>query len=349
MTDEQQTVYDENIMITMRGVSDSVGLPYTVNPLELVDREALIELREGPAGGQGPEGDAAWPWQWRGDVADVAALKALNLTTADARSAWRVVSENAVYYWTGLDFIAFANAFGRAGKAGPANALTGTAIAGAPGSSASARITGTTPGQNLEVTFPRGVQGDTGDPGAAGRIQDAADVLIDADHPVAQDYVLEWNAALGKFVPAPNPKLGGPWAVGKSQFSGGSNLNEQKVLAAITIPGQPTAWRPQVRGSVRVLSSNGNGYGTRTDVEVRIGSPTGELVGYGYGYDISSWDWVLIGPKFDFPLSPTANFGVVQPNQTVTLYVIAKRTKGSQSFSVDNTGAQLIVYAGQVS
>ncbi|MGW2664139.1 hypothetical protein ACWCW7_24525 [Nocardia tengchongensis] len=344
MTDNS-VVYDDNIMITMRGVSDSVGLPYTVNPLELVDREALVELREGPAGSAGPDGDPAWPWQWRGDVADFSALRALNLTTADARAAWRVATENKIYYWTGLEFIAFDQAFGRTGKPGPANVLSGTAVTGVSGSAASARITGTSPGQNLELTLPRGVSGDVGDPGGPGRIQDAADVLIDDDHSLAQDYILAWDATRGKFVPAPSPRRGGPWAIAKNQFSGGTNLNEPKVLAAITIPGQPTRWRPQVTGQVRVNAANGNGYGTRCDVEVRIGGPTGELVGYGFGYDIQNWDWVLIGPRFDFPPTPTTDFGVVQPNQTITLYVIAKRVKGSASFTVDTTGAQLIVYA----
>ncbi|MFF0631524.1 hypothetical protein ACFYTS_03405 [Nocardia sp. NPDC004151] len=345
---ENSVVYDDNIMITMRGVSDSVGLPYTVNPLELVDREALIELREGPVGPAGRDGDPAWPWQWRGDIADVAALRALNLTTADARSAWRVVSENAVYYWTGLEFVALGQAFGRAGKAGPANVLTGTAVAAAPGSSAAARITGTTPGQNLEITFPRGVPGDTGDAGGPGHIQNAADVLVDDDHSLAQDYILSWDATLGKFVPVPSPRLGGPWAIAKNQFSGGTNLNEPKVLAAITIPGQATRWRPQVRGQVRVNPANGNGYGTRCDVKVCIGSPDGQLVGYGFGYDIQNWDWVLIGPRFDFPPTPTSDFGVVQPNQSITLYVVAQRVKGGNSFTVDTTGAQLIVYAEPV-
>lgn len=347
MTDQPQIVHQDDITITMRGVSDSIGLPYTVNPLELLDREAVIELREGPTGDTGPDGDPAWPWQWRGDVANPAALQALQLGTADARCAWRVISENAVYYWTGLEFIAFGDAFLRPGKPGPANVLTGSAVAGGPESPAAAQITGAAPAQRLEITFPRGERGDTGDPGVPGRIQDAADVLVDAEHPLGQDYLLAFNVALGKFTPIPSPRPNGPWAIAEKQFSGGSNLNEPKVVAALTIPGQPTSWRPRVRGSVRVSSPSGTRHETRCDVEVRVGDPTGPLVGYGYGTN-TDWDYVLIGPRFDFPPTPTNTVGVVQPNQTITLYMIAKRAKGNRPFTVYTTAAKLIVEAEPV-
>ncbi|MFR9750517.1 hypothetical protein ACL02S_05725 [Nocardia sp. 004] len=344
MTDQHSVVYDDDIMITMRGVSDSIGLPYTVNPLELIDREALLELREGSPGPEGAEGDPVWPWQWQGDIADPATLQALGLTIADARKAWRVISENAIYFWTGLEFIAFDQAFGRTGKPGAANVLTGAAVAGATGSSASARITGSTPGQKLEITFPAGEAGDVGDPGAGGRLQDAADVLVDEEHPLGQDFVLSWSTAAGKFVPIPSPRLGGPWAIGETQFSDASNLNDPKVLAAITIPGQPTAWSPRVIGSVAVSTSTGS----RVDLEVRIGGPEGELVGYGVGYNLSNFGWIPIGPKFSFPKSPDSDLGIVQPNQTVTLYVIAKRVLGNSTFTVRSSSAQLIVFAESV-
>ncbi|WP_028479578.1 hypothetical protein [Nocardia sp. CNY236] len=344
MTDEQNIVVDDDIMITMRAVSDSIGLPYTVNPMELVDREAVIELREGPAGPPGAEGDPAWPWRWQGDVADLAALYAVQPTVADARKAWRVVSENAVYLWTGLEFIAFEEAFGQAGKPGAANALTGAAVTGAADSSATARITGNSPGQRLEITFPQGETGEPGDPGGVGRLQDAADVLVDADHQLGRDFILTWSSTEGKFVPAPSPRPQGPWVIGESQFSGGSNLTEPKTIAAITVPGQPTAWRPRVVGSVRVSA----GTGSRADLEVRIGGPDGALVGYGVGLDISNWTWTLIGPRFSFPMTPDSDLGVVAPNQTITLYVIAKRVAGSNSFKVVTTDAQLMVFAEHV-
>lgn len=342
-------VFDDDIEITLRPVSDTVGLPYTVNPMQLVDREALVEIREGAPGPTGGEGPPAWPWIWQGDIADVTALHALNLGTGDARKAWRVVALNAIYYWTGLDLIPFAAAFGAPGHQGADTALTGSAVAGPTGSSAAAALTGTPPHQHLEVTFPRGATGDPGDPGAAGRIQDAVDVLIDGEHPLGLDYVLAWDTALAKFRPVPNPRLGGPWAIAGSQFSGGSGLNvPSKVVATMTIPAQPTNWRPIVEGGVVALAHVQALGDTRVDLEVRLGDPEGDLIAFGAGVASSNNHRVLIGPRWAFAATPGSTFGVVPANTTTTLYVIARRVVGTGSYSVTTSNAQLIVYAQAV-
>jgi hypothetical protein len=342
-------VYDDDIQITMRSVSDSVGLPYTVNPFQLIDRQALVEIREGAQGPVGGEGDPAWPWTWMGDVADPAALTALNLTTADARKAWRVVSENAIYFWSGMAFIPFYEAFGADGRQGAPSVLTGSGVAGATGSSAAAAITGTSPNQHLEITFPRGETGDTGDPGGAGAIADAEDVQIDATYPLYQDYVLAWDTTLGKFRPVPNPRNAGPWCIAAAQFSGGSNINTSpKVIATITIPAQPTDWRPIVDGGVIMLSHVQSVGAGRMDVEVRIGSQDGDLVGYGVGFPAANAIRCPINARFGFAMTPDATFGVVQANTTTTLYVLVRRVTGGSNYTVTTEAAQMIVYAQPV-
>ncbi|WP_278266201.1 hypothetical protein [Nocardia sp. AG03] len=345
----ENPVFDDDIMITMRAVADSVGLPYTVNPVELVDREAVIELREGPAGPPGPEGDRAWPWDWQGDIADVDALRALDLTTADARKAWRVVSDNAVYYWTGLEFIAFGNAFGKRGHRGPVTRMTGAGVAGPTGSAASAQIVGDAPEQHLEITFPRGEIGDPGEPGGIGRIQDSADVLVDADHFLGQNFVLSWDAASQKFTPAPSPRLMGPWAIGQGQFNGGSNLDDaHRVLASITIPAQPMAWQPVVEGIVGVASKPTD-QSTACHIEVRLGDPKeGDLVGLGVGSPATTFPVAMVAPAFAQPTSPEQPLAVVPANRTVTLYVIVRRAYGTGRYTVGSHGAQIIVYARPV-
>ncbi|WP_306358858.1 MULTISPECIES: hypothetical protein [unclassified Nocardia] len=343
-------VFDADIEVTIRPVSDTVGLPFTVNPAQLADREMLIEIREGAPGPAGGEGAPAWPWEWQGDIADVAALEALGLGTSDARKAWRVVAENTIYYWTGLDFIPFADSFGADGHQGAPTALTGSAVAGPTGASAAAALTGTPPTQHLEITFPRGETGEVGDPGDPGRIQDAADVLIDTDHRLAQDYVLAWGTGLGKFRPVPNPRLGGPWAIAGSQFSGGSGLNTPtKVVATMTIPSQPHQWRPIVEGGVVALAHVQSVGDTRVDIEVRLGDPeTGDLIAFGAGVASANNHRVLIGPRYSFAASPASTFGVVPANTTTTLYVVARRVVGTGNYSVTTSNAQLIVYAQAV-
>lgn len=337
-------VYEDDVTITMRGVGDSIGLPNTVNPLELVDREVLIELREGQDGPDGPEGAPAWPWDWQGDIADPAALQALHLTMSDARKAWRVVSENAVYLWTGMEFIAFAKAFGQPGRQGKPNRLKGSGVAGAAGTAAAAQVTGAAPGQQVTITFPRGETGEVGDPGVAGRIQDAVDVLVDRDHPLAQDHVLGWNVAAGKFVPIAHPRRTGPWAIAQAQFNGGANLvDDQKTIAAITIPSQPVPWRPMVEGWVNAANRGPRGR-TQCDVEVRIGA-TGDVVGRGHGFSDPNFGGVMISPEFQYPLSPSTQLGIVAANQTITLHVIIKRIRGNDPYEVKVEDANLIVYA----
>ncbi|MFI6368933.1 hypothetical protein ACIBG0_40180 [Nocardia sp. NPDC050630] len=337
-------VYDETVSIRMRGVDDPVGLPYTVHPLELVDREVLVELREGPPGGPGPQGAPAWPWLWQGDIATPAALTALNLTTADARKAWRVVSANAIYFWTGMDMIAFGAAFQTPGPQGAPAAPTGSAVAGAVGSSAAAALTGTAPSQALEVTMPRGATGATGDPGEAGKISDAADV---GDLAAArQGSVLAWAATPGEWRPIPAPRLGGPWAVASSQFVGGSNISATtKTIATMTIPAQPIAWRPIVlSGNITVQVHVSAFNDTHVEIEIRLGSPEGEIIGYGYATGVANRFEVQLYPRWQHAVTPDSDLGIVGPSETAVVYVIARKI-GDRNYSIVTTGAQLVVAA----
>lgn len=337
-------VYEADITVTMRGVDDPVGLPYTVHPLELAGRDALIEIRRGPDGDPGPQGDMSWPWQWMGDVPDFATAQALGLTTADARKAWRVVDENAVYLWTGMDWIRFTNAFKTPGAQGPANALTGEAVAAATGADADAEILGAAPGQTLRMTIPRGEPGDQGDPGEAGAISEAADVATIANP--AAGGVLTWRTADAMFHAEPAPRLMGPWAIAGSQFTGGSNIaTSPMTIATMTIPAQPIRWRPIVlAGSVAMYINQGSVNDTRADIEIRLGAIDGDLIGYGLGIGTKVQYQVPLHPRWEYPVSPGIDgFGVVEPNQTTTLYVLVRRMFGSRNYTIVNAGAQLIV------
>lgn len=337
-------VYDEHVTITMRGVDDPVGLPYTVHPLELVDGEALVELREGPPGGRGPQGGPAWPWTWRGDVATYAVLQALGLGTADARQAWRVVDENAIYYWTGMDWIRFATAFQAPGHQGATAAPIGAAVAGGVGTAAAAALTGTAPAQTLEITMPRGATGPPGDPGVGGKISDAQDVGDVSG--ARQGSVLAWTAPPGEWRPIPAPQLRGPWANGSSNFVGGSNLSAvTKTVATMTIPAQPIAWRPIViSGNITIQVHVQSFNQAWVEVEIRLGSPEGELIGAGYGPGVANRVEVQLYPAWEYAVTPDSALGTVGPSETAVVYVILRKV-GSRNYSIVTSGAQLLIVA----
>ncbi len=337
-------VYDADVTVTMRTVEDPVGLPYTVNPVELVGREVLVEVRQGPPGIVGLQGGPAWPWQWMGDIATFAALQALGLGTAEARRAWRVVAENALYLWTGMEFVRCANAFQRPGHQADPTTLVGEALAGATGSAAAASITGTAPNQTLTITFPRGVTGDVGDPGSAGAIAAAQDVDMTG---ARQDSVLAWSTSDNKFHPITPPRLAGPWAIAGNQFTGGSNLSQSpKTLATMNIPALPYAWRPIVlTGSIGMQNHVSSVDSGRVNIEVRLGGVDGVLVGYGVSVSLANSGEVIFHPRWEYPVSPSSDLGVVPANTTAALYVIAKRVFGNANYSVQTAAAQLIVMA----
>lgn len=338
-------VYNQDVTVTMRGVSDPIGLPYTVNPFDLAGREALIEIREGATGEQGPQGEPAWPWAWQGDIADFAALEALPLTTSDARKAWRVVDEEAIYLWTGVDWVRFVDAFDAPGRQGPANVLTGVGVAGSVGSSAAAAITGTAPNQQLEITFPRGAVGPDGDAGEAGAIADAADV---ADMTDARDQsILAWDATADLWRPSPAPRLGGPWCIAGSQFAGASNVSaESRVVATMTIPAQPVAWRPIViAGQINIKVHVSAVDDTRIVVEIRLGSATGPIIGFGFALAASNNANILFSPRWEQSITPDSTWATVSPNQTATVYVVVQRASGTRNYTVINQGAQLTIMA----
>ena len=177
------------------------------------------------------------------------------------------------------------------GHKGDPNVLTGAAVTGAHGSSATAALTGSSPNQILTITVPKGLQGAQGDPGVAGRIADASDVDT-TTQALSDNMVLQWNAATSKFVPAASPTWAGPWTIDGAVFSASSNVNEApRTLATITVPPLTYPWRPYILGRLPMqchVQAVGN---SRCDVEVRSGTEDGDLVAYGRGFPSANWIW----------------------------------------------------------
>ena len=154
--------YFESVRI--RGIDEGSG-PEVVQSYTATPADGSLELPTGPAGPAGAVGPAGHSWRWEGDVADGAALQALasTLRPVHAGKAWRVLSTNALMVWTGTTFDTYEHAFGAHGPVGAVNELTlGTVTTGAAGTDVIVAVTGDSPGQTIEITLPRGVQGATG-------------------------------------------------------------------------------------------------------------------------------------------------------------------------------------------
>ncbi|MGJ5667806.1 hypothetical protein QLG13_08045 [Rhodococcus aetherivorans] len=346
----EATVGEYLASVRMIGVDDGVGLENVVNSFQVTPTEGLLELKAGIPGPQGPAGPDAWPWEWRGDVTDMAALDAIRPTLGTGNRGWayRVMSTNSVMYWDGETFYPFLEAFGAMGPRGFPNELTiGTVTTLAEGEDAYADITGDPPNQVLHLGIPRGGQGEVGPPGQPGPVMNSADV--DNSIPLAHNYVLAYKASTGKLTPTPWPGTAGPWGLGEANFSTGSNVSAASTtIATLTIPGQPTAWRPRVEGGLSMQSHVSSIGAGRADCEVRIGSSTGQIVAIAPGFPTANWFRAQFYPYFGATMSPTSTTGVIPANTTVTLFFVINRNLGSSNYSWTNSAASAIVYAEPV-
>lgn len=340
------TIGEYLVSVRMTGVDDGVGLENVVNSFQVTPTEGLLELRSGNPGEPGPPGPDAWPWIWRGDVADMAALNAIRPTLGLGNRGWayRVVSNNSVMYWDGETFYPFVNAFGAEGPRGEPNALTiGTVTTLDEGENAVATITGTAPNQILHLSIPKGGPGEVGPPGGPGPIMTAADV--DDTVPLEDRSVLVFDEDTELWKPAPWPGWLGPWGLAGDSFSSGSNVSAATTtIATITIPAQKVAWRPMVEGGVHTQIHVQSVGEARVDAEVRIGSASGTIIGYGGGFPSANMFRCPITPHSDTALTPDSTTGVVPANTSVTLYVVLSRNLGTRNYSWTNQRANLHVW-----
>ncbi|MFI9506950.1 hypothetical protein [Nocardia sp. NPDC052566] len=343
----------------IRGIDEGVGAPGVVQSMHGTPRDGSLELMTGTPGKQGPQGEPARPFRWEGDIADQNALSALapKLNMAQAGKAWRVLSTGALVYWNGAGFDEFTDAFGAPGPDGlPCTVAIGAVDTGPVGSPLQVTVTGTPPNLTLNLTVPRGEKGRKGDPGGPGPIRKAPDY---ADGTHNDRNVPVWSTTAGQWKPRPYPGLRGPWTIleGRSWDGGpgfvasASGINTAtKTVAQLNIPPQDTDWRPIVTGGVVVRSNeNWNQFTTRIDAEVRIGSPTGQIVALGSGLVTGASTRARFQPYYATRgLTPDSMVGVVAAGQPVTLYVVLNRTTGEADYEYLQADAQIVCMARPV-
>ncbi|WP_433598181.1 hypothetical protein ACQPXH_20685 [Nocardia sp. CA-135953] len=349
--------YFESTLI--RGIDEGVGTAGVVQALHGTPRDGSLELMTGTPGPAGPQGEPGATFRWEGDIADQAALTALSskLNTAHAGKVWRVLATNTLMYWNGTSFDSFTDAFGGAGPVGaPCNVTIGTVATGPAGSDLVVTVTGIRPNLVLNLTVPQGVKGTKGAAGGPGPIRQAPDY---ADGPHADGAVPVWNTATQLWTPRPNPGLRGPWSINRalawdggpgfaaSQTKAGTSPN---TVAQLNIPAQDVDWRPVIAGGTLVFTDETIGnFNTRIDAEVRIDSPSGQIVALGAGFPFGTDGFCSFQPYYGTrTMTPDSAVGVVQAGRAITLHVVLRRNRGTSNYSYRQDDSHIVCWARPV-
>lgn len=349
------TVGDYIAATQFSGINEGIGQPGIITSLEGTPADGSYENLRGAQGPQGPQGPAGTPFIWQGDVADRAALNAIiPLLTKDMFGfTFRVLSDNSVMFWTGTKFVQFVDAFGGLGLTGAVNTLSiGTVTTGAVGSPLIVSITGTPPTQTLNLTVPRGGTGQKGLQGPPGPIRGSTDYDNTITH--TNGMVPLWDEGTSKWTPTEWPGFRGPWSVMEAQswdnpstgfVADQTNISTSPLtLATINIPAQPIRWRPYIEGGM-AISMVPTDFSAQVDIEVRIGSTSGTIVGRGIGSLAPVEWWVRLRPYYTSSFSAGSTTGTIAASTATTLYVMARRNVGSGNWNFKRAKASIIVWA----
>lgn len=327
------------------------GIPQPAGAPPMTDTYLHVRRRQDGAGERakmglpaykGEQGDPGPPGaihQGERTTAELDAL-ALVLTTAQTNWAYRNTDTNDQYVWTGAVFVVYHGVYGTPGPTGPAPTMSAGSLTidgdEVTDPAYGVRVTGSGGSYTLGVDLPEMPQGEKGDPGPSGSVIDSVDVTGD---PTDGD-VLQFDAATSKLLWQPGGYFIEEYVVAPAGFPNVSKgpTDTRHNMFTVQIPAKAWPYRFDFAGGVDVSSL----WGTQIDMEIRTGSISGTLVGYGKGQDGEGYREVAFRAHSDVDIDPTTSAGVIAANTAVTLYVSAVKTAGVIStWSIRNTKAQL--------
>lgn len=248
------------------------------------------------------------------------------------------------FFWSGTDWLLVHDAVGLQGPIGPAvGVAVGTVTTSPSGGAAAVALdpSSTSTNKVFNFTLPRGAQGavGVGVQGPPGDALAAADDVLWPEGGPADGQVLVWDEDIqkAKFATiAPGPV--GPYHNGPNEFTAINDSSwpqDYKIVSTLNIPAQDFAWRPRVNAYCDVKI---NGLMVRVDLEARLNSASGPLVGRGPGAEITGFlenytTRVLI-PAFDGPVIPDSSVATVAAGATAQVYLIIRRIDSLATFGV---------------
>jgi hypothetical protein len=350
MADEELTVNEAVARLRMFWTGDYMDLEG--------ERRAVIEVTDGsgdlflPRGRQGDKGLDGEPGPAMAPAAviayatDAEAIASLPTGLGPLDKGYCVLNDttNSAFFWSGTTWLTVTNAVGLQGPQGPPIGVSIGAVTTSPsGGSASVSLDPSSTATNkvFNFTLPRGAQGSVG-VGSKGEPGDALASAGDVQWPTggpADGQTMVWDDALGKMVFAtfaPGPV--GPYGAGPDQFAvinDNSWPDDYKQVCKITVPAQPFAWHPRVLGYCDVKV---NGIMARVDLEARLNSPTGPLVGRGPGTTITgfleNYTTRTLIPCFEGPMTPETSAAMVAAGSAADIYLVIKRIDTLTTFGV---------------
>lgn len=322
------------------------------------ERRAIIEVTNGvgelflPRGRQGEKGLDGEPGPGLApDVVidyptDAEAMTHLPTGLGPLDRGYCVINDatKTAFFWSGTVWLPVTDSVGLEGPQGPPVGISvGTVSTSPSGGSAVVSLdpASTANHQIFNFTLPRGAQGavglgQKGDPGDA--LSGAADVLWPVGGPL-DGQALIWDtdinkARWGMFTPGPV----GPFSIGPNEVAAvndNSWPNDYKIIGQIDVPAQDFAWHPRIYGYVDVKV---NGIMARVDVEARLGSASGSVVGRGPGTQITgfleNYTTRTMMPVFEGPMTPTASAQSVPAGVAQTVYIVIRRIDTLATFGV---------------
>lgn len=248
------------------------------------------------------------------------------------------------FFWSGATWILVPEVVGMKGPAGPPIAVSvGTVSTSPSGGSAQVSLDPSSTDTNKKFNFvlPRGDRGSVGvgqqgPPGNA--LSQAGDVDWPTDGP-QPGATMVWDAALNKAVwKVLTPGPVGPFSAGPDQFAAindNSWPNDTKQVLKLSIPAQPFRWHPRCLGYCDVKV---NGIMARVDLEARLNSMSGPVVGRGPGTQITgfleNYTTRVLVPTFEGPMTPSAVEASVAAGVSADIYLVIRRIDTLSTFGV---------------
>lgn len=281
-------------------------------------------------GDPGEPGRDGMPPLYMGDVATESALPSpSSLDAYDIGKWWGVTGTPHAWFYNGSTLLVKRENYIQVGPAGPSITLTkGTITQGAEWGFSIDKVGDTA--FRLNIVAKPGPKGlDSTVPGPTATIGTASD-FDDSTAPTAGDALVytgagEWAPRKIAMSPGVYKKDGSAsdWAA----VNTGSNWSGDYItITTLTIPAQPWAYEPDVNALVEFMVTGNN---VRMDLEARLNSVSGPLLGRGAGSSVGifedEWTPRTLTPGGDETSTPGASSTIVAAGAAATIYLVGRR------------------------